>query len=115
MAVEHAPQRARGFYGSWPQIGVPAGLLLSTAVFAQFARLPEDQFLSWGWRVPFLLSILLVGIGLVIRLHILETPAFAAFIFVNAGVSRIRSRISRPMTTRTTLMRNGTRQPHARN
>ena len=76
MAVEHAPAGARGFYGSWPQTGVPAGLLLSTAVFAQFARLPEDQFLSWGWRVPFLLSILLVGVGLIIRLRILETPAF---------------------------------------
>jgi len=76
MAVEHAPANARGFYGSWPQIGVPAGLLLSTAVFAQFARLPEDQFLSWGWRVPFLLSGVLVGVGLVIRLRILETPAF---------------------------------------
>jgi MFS transporter, MHS family, shikimate and dehydroshikimate transport protein len=77
MAVEHAPAGARGFYGSWPQIGVPAGLLLSTAVFAVFTRLPEDQFLSWGWRVPFLASILLVGIGLIIRLRILETPAFA--------------------------------------
>jgi MHS family shikimate/dehydroshikimate transporter-like MFS transporter len=76
MAVEHAPAGARGFYGSWPQIGVPAGLLLSTAVFARFARLPEDQFLSWGWRIPFLLSILLVGVGLIIRLRILETPAF---------------------------------------
>ena len=77
MAVEHAPPGRRGFYGSWPQIGVPAGLLLSTAVFAQFARLPEEQFLSWGWRVPFLLSILLVGVGLIIRVRILETPAFA--------------------------------------
>src|SRR5262249_5423288 len=77
MAVEHAPPGARGFYGSWPQIGVPAGLLLSTAVFAQFARLPESQFLAWGWRVPFLVSILLVGVGLVIRLRIVETPAFA--------------------------------------
>ncbi len=77
MAVEHAPAGARGFYGSWVQIGVPAGLLLSTAVFAQFARLPEEQFLSWGWRVPFLVSILLVGVGLIIRVRILETPAFA--------------------------------------
>ena len=76
MAVEHAPKHARGFYGSWPQIGVPAGLLLSTAVFAVFSRLPEEQFLSWGWRVPFLLSILLVATGLVIRVRILETPAF---------------------------------------
>ena len=76
MAVEHAPPGARGFYGSWPQIGVPAGLMVSTAVFAQFARLPEDQFLAWGWRVPFLLSIVLVAVGLIIRLRILETPAF---------------------------------------
>jgi metabolite-proton symporter len=77
MAVEHAPPGARGFYGSWAQIGVPAGLLLSTAVFAVFARLPEDQFLAWGWRVPFLLSILLVAVGLIIRLRIQETPVFA--------------------------------------
>jgi metabolite-proton symporter len=77
MAVEHAPPGRRGFYGSWPQIGVPAGLVLSTFVFALFARLPEDQFLSWGWRVPFLVSALLVGVGLVIRMRIVETPAFA--------------------------------------
>ena len=76
MAVEHAPARLRGFYGSWPQMGVPAGLLMSTAMFAMVTRLPEDQFLAWGWRVPFLLSIFLVAIGLVIRLRILETPAF---------------------------------------
>jgi metabolite-proton symporter len=77
MAVEHAPPGSRGYYGSWPQIGVPAGLLLSTAVFSVFSRLPEDEFLSWGWRVPFLLSIVLVGVGMLIRLRILETPAFA--------------------------------------
>jgi MFS transporter, MHS family, shikimate and dehydroshikimate transport protein len=76
MAVEHAPRGTRGFYGSWPQIGVPAGLLLSTAVFTVFSWMPEDQFLAWGWRVPFLLSIVLVATGLVIRLRILETPAF---------------------------------------
>jgi MFS family permease len=77
MAVEHAPPGTRGYYGSWPQIGVPAGLVLSTAVFAVFSNLPEAQFLSWGWRVPFLLSALLVIVGLVIRVRILETPAFA--------------------------------------
>jgi len=76
MAVEHAPPGSRGFYGSWPQIGVPAGLLLANGVFIVFSRMPEDQFLSWGWRVPFLLSIVLVGIGLLIRIRILETPAF---------------------------------------
>jgi metabolite-proton symporter len=77
MAVEHAPPGKRGFYGSWPQIGVPAGLLLANAVFSYFSGLPEQQFFSWGWRVPFLLSIFLVFIGLVIRVRILETPAFA--------------------------------------
>jgi MFS family permease len=76
MAVEHAPPGKRGFYGSWPQIGVPAGLLTSTIVFSLFARLPQDQFLSWGWRVPFLFSVVLVVVGLMIRLRIMETPAF---------------------------------------
>ena len=76
MAVEHAPKGKRGFYGSWPQIGVPAGLLLSTIIFSFFSRLPSEQFMSWGWRVPFLLSIVLVGVGLWIRLKILETPSF---------------------------------------
>jgi metabolite-proton symporter len=76
MAVEHAPAGSRGFYGSWPQMGVPAGLLLSTGVFAIFARLPEEQFLAWGWRVPFLASIALVSVGLLIRVRLLESPAF---------------------------------------
>jgi metabolite-proton symporter len=77
MAVEHAPANRRGFYGSWPQIGVPAGLVLATASFAIVTRLPEDQFLAWGWRAPFLASIVLVLVGLVIRMRIVETPAFA--------------------------------------
>lgn len=76
MAVEHSPRGRRGFYGSWPQMGVPAGLLLGTAMLYLFALLPEEQFLSWGWRVPFLLSIVLVGVGLYIRLAIEESPAF---------------------------------------
>ncbi|HEY8342805.1 MAG TPA: MFS transporter [Calditerricola sp.] len=76
VAVEHAPRNKRGFYGSWTQMGVPGGLLLATAVFAVFSALPQEQFLSWGWRVPFLLSIVLVGVGLFIRLRVEETPAF---------------------------------------
>src|SRR5215467_6970763 len=60
MTVEHAPAGQRGFYGSWPQIGVPAGLLTSTVVFRIFSKLPEAQFMSWGWRLPFIFSILLV-------------------------------------------------------
>jgi metabolite-proton symporter len=76
MAVEHAPKGKRGFYGSWPQIGVPAGLLLANLVYRPFAVMPQAAFLSWGWRVPFLISILLVAVGLLIRVRILETPAF---------------------------------------
>jgi MHS family shikimate/dehydroshikimate transporter-like MFS transporter len=77
MAVEHAPAGRRGFYGSWPQIGVPAGLLLSTLVFGQVSKLPEQAFLSWGWRVAFLASIALVGVGMFIRLAVVEPPVFA--------------------------------------
>jgi metabolite-proton symporter len=76
MAVEYAPTGRRGYYGSWPQMGVPAGLVLSTAVFTLFEQLPEEQFLSWGWRIPFLLSIILVAVGLYIRLRLMESPAF---------------------------------------
>ena len=78
MAVEHAPKGQRGFYGSWPQIGVPAGLALSIFVFRQFSvGLSEEQFLSWGWRIPFLLSVVLVFVGFLIRVRIVESPAFA--------------------------------------
>jgi MFS family permease len=76
MAVEHSPGGRRGFYGSWPQIGVPAGLLLSAAVVYLLSYLPDADFLSWGWRISFLLSAVLVVVGLYIRLRILETPAF---------------------------------------
>ena len=77
MAIEHAPGGRRGWYGSWPQMGVPAGLLLGTLAFAALAQLPDEQFLGWGWRVAFLASAVLVAIGLYIRVKILETPAFA--------------------------------------
>jgi MHS family shikimate/dehydroshikimate transporter-like MFS transporter len=76
MAVEYAPPGRRGFYGAWPGMGIPAGLVLATAVFSIFQLLPEEQFLAWGWRAPFLISIVLVAVGLFIRLKILETPAF---------------------------------------
>jgi MFS transporter, MHS family, shikimate and dehydroshikimate transport protein len=76
MAVEHSPEGRRGFYGSWPQMGVPAGLILSNLIFLAVAGLPEGQFLAWGWRIPFLLSIVLVAVGLFIRLRIMESPAF---------------------------------------
>jgi MFS family permease len=74
----------RGFVASWPQFGVPAGLFLANlAVLGFSAFLPQDQFLSWGWRVPFLLSAALVFVGLWIRLGILETPTFARLLEQN--------------------------------
>ena len=66
----------RGFITSWPQFGGPAGLFLANLAVLAFSQMSGDAFLSWGWRIPFALSIVLVGIGLWIRLHILETPVF---------------------------------------
>jgi MFS family permease len=66
----------RGLVAAWPQFGVPCGLLLSTLAVIAFSAWSGDQFLVWGWRIPFALSIILVGIGLWIRLGILETPVF---------------------------------------
>lgn len=77
MAVEHGHEGKRGLYGSCVQMGVPVGLLLATGVFAIFSRLPDDEFLRWGWRVPFLLGGLLLAIGMFIRLKIMESPIFA--------------------------------------
>jgi metabolite-proton symporter len=76
MAVEHSPAGRRGFYGSWPQIGVPAGLLLSSGMVYLLSYLPEADFYSWGWRIAFLISAVLVAVGLYIRFKIMETPAF---------------------------------------
>ncbi|HEX8136627.1 MAG TPA: MFS transporter [Pyrinomonadaceae bacterium] len=77
MAIEHAPSHRRGFYGSWPQMGVPLGLFLSNVVFFGIGTLPPDVR-EWAWRVPFLLSSLLVGLGMYIRLSVAESPMFAA-------------------------------------
>jgi MFS transporter, MHS family, shikimate and dehydroshikimate transport protein len=77
MAVEHAPDDRRGFYGSWPQLGAPLGLAVGTLVFTLIATSVGDvEFLTWGWRVPFLVSIALVVVGLYIRGRIAESPQF---------------------------------------
>ncbi len=77
MAVEHGHQGRRGFYASWAQAGVPVGLLLATGIFSLLnAQLTDEQFIAWGWRVPFLIGILLLAVGLYIRLAILESPLF---------------------------------------
>jgi MFS family permease len=77
MAVEYAPRGKRGLYGSIPQIGLAIGLALSTGVFALVGfMLPDAAFLRWGWRIAFMLSAILVAVGLYIRLKVMETPAF---------------------------------------
>ena len=76
--MESAPPQKRGFYGAFPQTGVPLGLVLSTVVFKLVASLPDADFLSWGWRIPFLISVLLVCVGLFIRLTVAESPVFEA-------------------------------------
>lgn len=78
MVVEHGQTGRRGLYGSWVQAGVPVGLLLATGAFNLCSALPEAAFLAWGWRVPFLLGILLMGVGLFIRIYVLESPLFTA-------------------------------------
>jgi MHS family shikimate/dehydroshikimate transporter-like MFS transporter len=77
MATEHAGGKRRGFFGSFAQMGSAVGGLMSTGMFLLMQQLPEDSFLSWGWRVPFLISIVLVLVGLFIRLRIMESPVFA--------------------------------------
>jgi metabolite-proton symporter len=77
MSVEHAPDHLRGFYGAWPQVGVPAGIVLGTGTYALLsATLSDEQFLAWGWRIPFLASALLIAAGLWIRLTVTESPIF---------------------------------------
>ena len=77
MATEHAPTDKRGFYSSFPQVGPAVGFLLSSGLFLLLTvSLSEEQFNAWGWRIPFLLSIVLVVIGLYVRVTIAETPIF---------------------------------------
>ena len=76
MTIEHAPLHQRGFWGSLPQAASPAGLLLANGVFGLCALLPPEDFLSWGWRVPFLLCIVMLAVAVYIRVNVAETPEF---------------------------------------
>jgi MFS family permease len=76
LSMEWGSQRRRGFAASWPQVGVPIGLLLSTGLVKLFSAIAGDSFNTWGWRIPFLLSLVLVVIGLYVRLRVRESPAF---------------------------------------
>jgi metabolite-proton symporter len=77
LSMEWGDPKRRGFIASWPQVGVPIGLLLSTGAVSLVSSLTGSGFESWGWRIPFLASILLVGVGLFVRLGVLESPLFA--------------------------------------
>ncbi|MGZ4444919.1 MAG: MFS transporter [Nocardioidaceae bacterium] len=76
LCVEHAPSGKRGWYSSWPQLGVPIGLLLSTGAVKGLGLLGGDALANGAWRIPFLASIVLVAVGLFVRLRIAEPPAF---------------------------------------
>ena len=76
MAVEHAPRDKASLFGSLPQAGVPAGLLLAAGAFALLGQLSERDFLTWGWRIPFVASFVLVIIGLLVRSRIAKSPVF---------------------------------------
>lgn len=79
MATEHAPKGRRAFYSAFPQMGIPAGIILSNLVFLVVtAALAPEAFASWGWRIPFLFSAVLVGVALFIRLRLEESPEFQA-------------------------------------
>jgi MHS family shikimate/dehydroshikimate transporter-like MFS transporter len=76
MVLEHAPANRRGFYGSLVQVGFPLGVAASTSAFALAALLPQADLMTWGWRLPFLFSIVLLAVGLYVRTRVPETPLF---------------------------------------
>ena len=78
MVIEHAPKGRRGLFGSLVQLGFPLGVAASTGIFIPLSAMPNADFLTWGWRVPFLLSAVLVAFGIFVRTRLAETPAFAA-------------------------------------
>lgn len=96
MAVEHAPANRRGLYGSWVQIGVPAGTLIANLAFLlSNAVMSNEALLSWGWRIPFLASVLLVGVGMYIRLNTSETPSFSK---VKASAAQVKIPLAEVLT-----------------
>ncbi len=76
MVLEHAPKHRRGLYGSLVQVGFPLGLVIATLVFGTVSKMPEADILSWGWRVPFLVSAVLIVVGVFIRSNVTESPVF---------------------------------------
>jgi len=101
MSVEHAPPGRRGYFGAYPQIGVPIGLLLANLVFFTVtSTTTEEQFQSWGWRIPFLLSIVLIGVGFWVRARVSESPVF----------TELRERRERRSAPLAAVLRDGRRE-----
>jgi metabolite-proton symporter len=77
LVTESAPQNRRGYYGAFAQAGAPVGVILANLAFLAIgATISDDSFMSWGWRIPFLASVILIGISMYVQLHLEETPAF---------------------------------------
>ncbi|SNB71080.1 Major Facilitator Superfamily protein [Arboricoccus pini] len=89
MLVEHAPPHRRGFWGSFAPLGVGIGMMLASATFALVSMMPEQAFLQWGWRVPFLLSIVMVAFGIFVRARLSETPVFEKAVISRKAKSRM--------------------------
>ena len=105
LAVEHGPPRRRGLFGSIPQIGLAIGLALGTGVFALLQlALPEDAFITYGWRIAFLFSIVLVIFGIVVRLRATETPAFEKVRDSDDRVAVPLREVFRPPALRSTVL-----------
>lgn len=100
IAYEHAPPHRRCFFASLPQSGLPAGAVMASGVWLVVTQLPEDQLLAWGWRVPFLLSVVLVVVGMIVRLRIPESPEF----------QKVKDRRSEPRLPLFATVRNHWRQ-----
>ena len=97
MTIEHAPEHQKGFWGSLPQAAASGGILMATGAFALVSLLPEEQFLSWGWRLPFLFSALLLVVGLVIRLTVSESPEFEKAVAAREQVKEEAKKESIPL------------------
>src|SRR6185437_45957 len=115
MTLEYSPQRRRGFYGSVVQLGAVLGLALSTLILLLGSMLPSDEFYTWGWRIPFLASIVLLVVGLYIRLSVQETPAFRQILergeVVRVPVMEILRRQSKQVVVTTALYLGGITVP----
>ena len=114
MALEHSESGKRGFAASFVNAGAPTGAVLGTLVMGAFAALPNEQFLAWGWRVPFLLSFVLLGIGMFVRLKVSESPIFKAALEQEKAEQEQAERNNTPARRRRAARRCAARFPSCR-